>query len=58
MKATAIKQFTATMSGRVFRCKEGDAVDADAKTIGQLEAIGMVTTKARRKTTRKAAEND
>jgi len=60
MKATAIKQFTATMSGRVFRCKEGDALEADAKTIGQLEAIGLVTTKSVRKpkTTRKAADND
>lgn len=45
MKATAIKDFTASVSGRDFKCGTGDEVEADAKTIAQLEAIGLVTTK-------------
>ena len=45
MKATAIKQFSASMSGHEFRCDSGDELEADAKTIEQLEAMGLVTTK-------------
>lgn len=58
MKATALKAFSACMSGRMLKCAPDDAVEADAKTIAQLEAIGLVTTKAKRKQpTRKAADN-
>lgn len=45
MEATAVKRFTASAGGRDFACEAGDAVEADAKTIEQLEAIGLVTTK-------------
>ena len=45
MKATAVKKFSASVNGRDFRCESGDEVEADAKTIEQLEAIGLVTTK-------------
>lgn len=59
MKATAIRQFSASVNGRDFHCENGDEVEADAKTIGQLEAIGLVTTKKLKGAKpRKAAEND
>ena len=60
MKAVAVRDFNASVNGRDFRCTSGDEIEADAKTIGQLEAIGLVTTKSVRKpkTTRKAADND
>ncbi len=45
MQATALKKFTASISGLEFDCEPGDALEADAKTIGQLESIGFVTTK-------------
>lgn len=45
MEATAVKRFTATVGARDFDCEAGDAIEADAKTIEQLEAIGLVTTK-------------
>ena len=45
MKATALKKFTASISGYEFDCEPGDQLEADAKTIGQLEAMGFVTTK-------------
>ena len=57
MKATALRAFTACMSGRRFKCAADDAVEADAKTIAQLEAIGLVTTKVKRKQPRKAVDN-
>lgn len=59
MKATALKEFTASMSGRDFKCDAGDEVEADAKTIEQLEALGLVTTKqARRAAKPRKAGND
>lgn len=60
MKATAIKEFSAHVNGRDFKCKAGDAVEADVKTVEQLEAIGLVTTKQvkRADKPRKAAKND
>jgi len=59
MKASAIKDFTASMNGCDFKCVEGDEIEADAKTIEQLEAIGLVSAKPKRVAkTRKAAEND
>lgn len=58
MKAMAIKAFKASMSGRFMSCAAGEVFEADAKTIGQLEAMGLATTKIKRKPTRKAAEND
>ena len=45
MIATALKRFNASVNGRDFACESGDAVEADKVTIGQLEAIGLVTTK-------------
>jgi len=45
MQATATKKFTASLNGLEFDCEAGDMVEADAKTVGQLEAVGMVTTK-------------
>ena len=45
MKATAVKKFTASLNGHEFDCEAGDSVEADARTVGQLEAIGLVTTK-------------
>ena len=45
MKATAVKDFTASMSGQEFDCEAGVEVEADAKTIKQLEAAGLVTIK-------------
>ena len=45
MQATAVRDFTATFGGSKFDCKQGDVVSGDAKTIAQLEAIGLVTTK-------------
>lgn len=44
MKATAVKDFTASMGGREFDCEAGVEIEADAKTIKQLEAVGLVTT--------------
>ena len=60
MKATAVKDFTASVNGCVFDCVAGETLEADAKTIEQLEAIGLVTTneKARRAKPRKAAQDD
>ena len=58
MKAKAVKDFTASISGRYFKCGAGDVVEADAKTIGQLEAIGLVTTRIRASKPRKAANDD
>lgn len=60
MKAKAIKEFTASVSGRDFKCAAGDEIEADAKTVGQLEAIGLVEkAKPKRATrSRKAEEND
>lgn len=59
-KATAIKEFSAHVNGRDFRCKAGDEVEADVKTIAQLEAIGLVTTKQVKRAAkpRKAEKND
>lgn len=54
----ATKAFKASMSGRFMSCEADEVFEADAKTIGQLEAMGLATTKIKRKTTRKAAEND
>lgn len=45
MEATAVRKFTASVGGRDFACEAGDALEADVKTIEQLEAIGLVTTK-------------
>lgn len=45
MKATATVDFTASMSGCDIKARAGEAVEADARTIEQLEAIGLVTTK-------------
>lgn len=45
MKATAVKKFNASVNGRDFQCESGDEIEAEAKTIEQLEAIGLVTTK-------------
>ena len=59
MKATAVKKFNASVNGRSFKCDSGDEVEADAKTIAQLEAIGLVTTKKTKGSKPgKAAEND
>ena len=58
MKARAVKQFTASMGGRVFKCGEGDEIEADAKTIGQLQAIGLVTTGRKRASKPGKAEKD
>ena len=62
MKAVAVRDFNASVNGRDFRCEAGDEVEADAKTIGQLEAIGLVSTneklKQGAKKPRKAAKND
>lgn len=61
MKATAIKKFNASVNGRDFACEAGDEIEADARTIGQLEAIGLVSSNEKLKRARKprkAAEND
>lgn len=61
MKAMAVRDFNASVNGRDFRCKSGDELEADAKTIGQLEAIGLVSTNEKLKRAskpRKAAKND
>jgi len=61
MKAVAVRDFNASVNGRDFRCTSGDEIDADAKTIGQLEAIGLVSTNEKLKRgakPRKAAKND
>lgn len=61
MKATAIKDFTASVNGREFKCKGGDEVEADAKTIKQLEAIGLVSASEKLKRAakpRKAGKDD
>lgn len=61
MKAVAVKDFTASLNGRDFRCAGGDEIEADAKTIAQLEAIGLVSTNAKLKRgakPRKAAQDD
>ena len=61
MKATAVKDFSASVSGRDLRCSAGDEVEADAKTIEQLEAIGLVSTNEKLKRgakPRKAAKDD
>ena len=61
MKATAVRAFNASVNGRDFKCAAGDEIDADARTIGQLEAIGLVTTSDKIKRgakPRKAAQND
>ena len=60
MKAMAIKDFTASVNGREFKCK-GDEVEADAKTIKQLEAIGLVSASEKLKRAakpRKAGKDD
>ena len=49
MKATATCDFTALVNGREFACVSGDEIEADKATIGQLEAIGAVTTKPKKK---------
>ena len=61
MKAIAVKDFTASVNGCYLSCEGGAEVEADAKTIGQLEAIGLVTTNEKMKRgakPRKAARND
>ncbi len=44
MKAKAAKAFTAAFGLNRFKCGAGDDIEADAKTIGQLKALGLVTT--------------
>lgn len=56
MKAVALKKFTASINGHELACDAGGELECDAKTIKQLEAIGLVTTKTKPK--RKAADND
>lgn len=61
MKAVAVRDFNASVNGRDFRCTSGDEIEADAKTIGQLEAVGLVSTNEKLKRgakPRKAAKND
>lgn len=61
MRAVAVRDFNASVNGRDFRCTSGDEIEADAKTIGQLEAIGLVSTNEKLKRgakPRKAAKND
>lgn len=61
MKAVARRKFNASVNGCDFRCEEGDEVEADVKTIGQLEAIGLVSTGEKLDKgakPRKAARND
>ncbi len=60
MKATAVKDFTASMSGQEFDCEAGVEVEADAKTIKQLESVGLVTTseKVKGRKPRKAGSDD
>lgn len=60
MKATAIKDFTASMSGQEFDCEAGVEIEAPAKTIKQLEAVGLVTTseKVKGRKPGKAAQDD
>lgn len=60
MKATAINDFNATVSGRDFRCKRGDVVEADAKTIELLRGIGLVSTDEDKRASkpRKAGNDD
>lgn len=58
MKATAVKDFTASVNGREFKCETGAEVEADPKTIGQLEAIGLVSTKLKRGAKPRKAGND
>lgn len=58
MKAKAIRDFTAAISGRSFKCAAGDEVEADAKTIAQLKAIGLVTTGRKRAEKPKKGEQD
>ncbi len=61
MKAKANKDFSASVNGCEFKCSAGDEIEADARTIGQLEAIGLVSTSEKTKRARKprkAAEND
>ncbi len=60
MEATAVKDFKASVNGLEFDCETGAKVEADARTIGQLEAIGLVTTKEIKRggKPRKAGSND
>lgn len=45
MKATAQTDFTASANGRDFKCKSGDEIEADDRTIEHLESIGLVAVK-------------
>ena len=56
MKAKAVKKFSASMGGRDIKCDAGDELEADKRTVSQLEAMGLVTTKAAKRG--KAVEND
>lgn len=56
MKATATKDFSATLGGRAISCKAGDDVEADKRTIARLVRMGLAVQQAKR--TRKAARND
>lgn len=60
MKARATKDFSASVNGRAFACAAGDELEADAKTIEQLEAMGLAAgQKAKRaRAPRKAADDD
>lgn len=60
MKATVLRKFNAHVNGQDFSCEVDDVIEADKATIGQLEAIGLVTTKPIRKGAkpRKDGSND
>lgn len=57
MKATATKDFSATLGGRAISCKAGDDVEADKRTIARLVKMGLAE-QQQAKRTRKAARND
>lgn len=56
MKAVATKDFSASLGGRVFACKAGDELEADARTIERLCDMGLAAKEPKRR--RKAARND
>ena len=56
MKVKATKAFKASINGAEYACKAGAAIEADARTIEKLKALGLAEDAAPK--TRKAEEDD
>ena len=60
MKATATRNFTASVDGRQFSLEAGETLEADQKTVEKLASAGVVEVKKERKGREpgKAEENE